>query len=90
MLHKNKILLIVSGGIAAYKSLELVRLLKSNGFQIFPVMTASANNFVTPLSLSVLAGEKVLEKLYDLDSEMNPRCSCCSSESDALPDTEQL
>ena len=70
MFYKNKILLIVSGGIAAYKSLELIRLLKDEGFWVVPVMTSSAENFVTPLSLSVLSGNKVHKELHDLDSEM--------------------
>ena len=70
MNYKKKILLIVSGGIAAYKSLELVRLLKERDFCVQPVMTTSATNFITPLSLSVLSGESIPLKLYDLDTEM--------------------
>ena len=69
-LEKKKILLIVTGGIAAYKSLELVRLLKSEGFSVVPVMTQAAESFVTPLSLSVLCEHKVVTKLHDLEAEM--------------------
>ena len=61
----------MTGGIAAYKSLELARLLKSEGFSVAPVMTQGAENFVTPLSLSVLCEQKVATKLHDLDSEMS-------------------
>jgi phosphopantothenoylcysteine decarboxylase/phosphopantothenate--cysteine ligase len=68
---KKTILLIVTGGIAAYKSLELIRLLKDDGFTVLPVMTRSAKKFVTPLSLSVLSGEKVVSQLHDVDSEMS-------------------
>ena len=70
-MEKKKILLIVTGGVAAYKSLELVRLLKSEGFSVVPVMTQGAENFVTPLSLSALCEHKVVTKLHDLDSEMS-------------------
>ena len=70
-LEKKKILLIVTGGIAAYKSLELVRLLKDAKVSVTPVMTRAAKKFVTPLSLSVLCGQKVIRKLYDIDTEMN-------------------
>ena len=61
----------MSGGIAAYKSLELIRLLRDARFSVIPVMTKSAEQFVTPLSLSVLSGHKVVTKLHDVDSEMN-------------------
>ena len=61
----------MSGGIAAYKSLELIRLLRDARFSVLPVMTKSAEQFVTPLSLSVLSGHKVATKLHDVDSEMN-------------------
>ena len=71
MTDKKKILLIVSGGIAAYKSLELVRLLVDEGFSILPVMTASSKHFITPLSLSVLSGNKVNSRLNDVDAEMS-------------------
>ena len=71
MIEKNKILLIVSGGIAAYKSLELIRLLKEEQFLVTPVMTASAEEFVTALSLSVLSGQKALTNLHNTDTEMS-------------------
>jgi len=71
MFYKKKILFIVSGGIAAYKSLELVRLLRQEDFLIVPVMTSSAGAFITPLSLSSLSGHKVHQALHDMDAEMD-------------------
>ena len=69
MLIGKRILLIVGGGIAAYKALELVRLLKAAGATVTPVMTAAAAQFVTPLSLSALAGARVWQHLFDLTDE---------------------
>jgi phosphopantothenoylcysteine decarboxylase / phosphopantothenate---cysteine ligase len=63
------ILLIVSGGIAAYKSLELVRLLKRQGVAVRAVMTASAAEFVTPLSLGVMTEDHVYGHMFDLKEE---------------------
>merc|ERR1711916_231207 len=57
------------GGIAAYKSLELIRLLKKQGADVTPVLTRAAQEFVTPLSVSALAGEKVYTDLFDLTDE---------------------
>lgn len=69
MLAGKRILLIIAGGIAAYKTLELIRLLKGQGAAVTPVMTRSAAEFVTPLSVSALAGEKVYTDLFDLTEE---------------------
>ena len=69
MLNGKKVLLIITGGIAAYKSLELVRKLKEKGAEVIPVMTKAAENFVTPMSVSALAQEKVFNKLFDLTDE---------------------
>jgi len=69
MLTGKKILLIITGGIAAYKSLELIRKLKDKDAEVIPVMTKSAENFVTPMSVSALAQEKVYNKLFDLTDE---------------------
>jgi phosphopantothenoylcysteine decarboxylase / phosphopantothenate---cysteine ligase len=65
----NRILLIVSGGIAAYKALELVRLLKAKGLGVRAVMTQSAEAFVTPMSLAVLSEDQVHTHLFDLKEE---------------------
>jgi len=69
MLTGKRILLIIGGGIAAYKSLELIRLLKKSGAAVTPVLTRAAGEFVTPLSVSALAGEKVYTDLFDLTDE---------------------
>jgi phosphopantothenoylcysteine decarboxylase/phosphopantothenate--cysteine ligase len=63
------ILLIVGGGIAAFKTLELVRELGRAGARVLPVLTENGARFVTPLSLSALAGEKVRTSLWDLEDE---------------------
>ena len=64
-----RILLIVSGGIAAYKSLELVRILRRHNIAVRAVMTKSAAEFVTPLSLSVMTEDHVYGHLFDLKDE---------------------
>lgn len=66
---KARILLIVSGGIAAYKSLELVRLLKKRGLAARAVLTDSASRFVTPLSMGVLTEDHVYGDMFDLKEE---------------------
>jgi len=68
-LKDKKILLIITGGIAAYKSLELIRLLKNNGSEIKTVLTKSGKEFVTPLSITSLTQDKVYEELFDSNSE---------------------
>lgn len=69
MLAGKRILLVIGGGIAAYKSLLLIRLLKGAGATVTPVLTRAGAEFVTPLSVSALAGEKVHEALFDLTDE---------------------
>ncbi|HEY1878543.1 MAG TPA: bifunctional phosphopantothenoylcysteine decarboxylase/phosphopantothenate--cysteine ligase CoaBC [Caulobacteraceae bacterium] len=64
-----KILLIVGGGVAAYKALELVRLLRKAGAEVSPVLTRAGAKFVTPLSLSALAEAQVRGDLFSLDDE---------------------
>ena len=68
-LKNKKILLIITGGIAAYKSLELIRLLKNKGSKIKTVLTKSGKEFVTPLSITSLTQNKVYEELFDSNSE---------------------
>ena len=65
----KRILLIVGGGIAAYKSLELVRRLKERGASVRAILTRAGAEFVTPLSLSVLTEEKAFTDLFDLKDE---------------------
>jgi phosphopantothenoylcysteine decarboxylase / phosphopantothenate---cysteine ligase len=69
MLAGRRILLIVGGGIAAYKSLELIRLLQKAGAGVAPVLTRGGAEFVTPLSISALAREPVHQALFDLTAE---------------------
>ncbi|HMO08076.1 MAG TPA: bifunctional phosphopantothenoylcysteine decarboxylase/phosphopantothenate--cysteine ligase CoaBC [Paracoccaceae bacterium] len=69
MLAGRHILLIVGGGIAAYKALELVRLIRKAGGRVTPVLTAAGERFVTPLSLSALCEAKVYRDLFDLTDE---------------------
>ncbi len=69
MLTGKRILLIIGGGIAAYKCLDLIRRLRERGAAVTPVMTRAAEEFVTPLSVSALAGEEVHRDLFDLTKE---------------------
>ena len=66
---KKKITIIIGGGIAAYKSLELIRFLQSENFEIIPVLTKSASNFITSLSISAISKNKVYSDLFDLNDE---------------------
>ena len=69
MLAGKRILLIVGGGIAAFKAPELIRLLRGAGASVSPVLTKAGAEFVTPLTLSSLAGEAVHSDLFDLTHE---------------------
>jgi len=68
-LNSKKILLIICGGIAAYKSLEVIRLLKKKGSSVKTILTNNAKNFVTPLSIASLSQEKVYTDLFNSDNE---------------------
>ncbi|WP_415184096.1 bifunctional phosphopantothenoylcysteine decarboxylase/phosphopantothenate--cysteine ligase CoaBC [Phaeovulum sp.] len=69
MLADKKILLIIGGGIAAYKTLDLIRRLRARGASVVPVLTRAGAEFVTPLSVSALAGAKCYTDLFDLTAE---------------------
>ncbi len=69
MLSGKHILLIIGGGIAAYKSLDLIRRLRERGARVTPVLTRAGEEFVTPLSISALTGVKVFRDLFDLGDE---------------------
>ena len=69
MLGSKRILLIIGGGIAAYKTLDLIRRLRERGAMVTPVLTRAGAEFVTPLSVSALAGRKVFSDLFDLTDE---------------------
>ena len=68
-LKEKKILLIISGGISAYKSLELIRILKKQKAEIKTILTKSAKEFITPLSITSLTQNKVYEDLFNLSDE---------------------
>ena len=68
-MDEKRILLIVGGGIAAYKSLELTRLLRKAGVAVRPILTKAGAEFVTPLSLSALAEDKVYSEIFSLTDE---------------------
>ena len=68
-LNNKKILFIICGGISAYKSLETIRLLKKNGAEIKTILTSSAKEFVTPLSVASLSQGKVYSDLFSLENE---------------------
>jgi len=65
----QRVLLIIGGGIAAYKAPELVRQLRAQGLAVRCLMTAAAEQFVSPLSLASVSGDKVYENLFDLTEE---------------------
>ncbi|NCO84999.1 MAG: bifunctional phosphopantothenoylcysteine decarboxylase/phosphopantothenate--cysteine ligase CoaBC [Rhodobacterales bacterium] len=69
MLAGKHILLIIGGGIAAYKALDLIRRLRERGARVTPVLTQAGAQFVTPLSVSALAGVRVFADLFDLTAE---------------------
>ena len=68
-LINKKILLVICGGIAAYKSLELIRIFKKNKCQVKTILTKGALEFITPLSVSSLSNEKVFTDLFDFKNE---------------------
>lgn len=69
MLSGKRILLIIGGGIAAYKALDLIRRIKERGAAVTPVLTRAGTEFVTPLSVAALAGARVYTDLFDLTDE---------------------
>lgn len=71
MLSGKKILLIISGGIAAYKSLDLIRRLRERGANVRPIMTASAQEFITPLTVGALAADHVYTELFSHEDEQD-------------------
>jgi len=68
-LKNKKILIIIGGGIAAYKSLDLIRILKKNKVEVKTILTKSGREFVTPLSLSTLTKSKTFENIFDSQTE---------------------
>ena len=68
-LNNKKILFIICGGISAYKSLEIIRMLKKSGVEIKTILTRNAKKFVTPLSIASLSQGKVYEDLFNVENE---------------------
>jgi phosphopantothenoylcysteine decarboxylase/phosphopantothenate--cysteine ligase len=68
-MHGKSVLLIIGGGIAAYKSLELIRRLRERGVAVRAILTSAGAQFVTPLSVSALSGEKTYQDLFSLTDE---------------------
>ena len=71
MLTDKRILLIIGGGIAAYKTLDLIRRLRERGAKVRAVMTAAAQEFVTPLSVGALTADHVFTDLFDRQDEQD-------------------
>jgi phosphopantothenoylcysteine decarboxylase/phosphopantothenate--cysteine ligase len=84
MLHGWRILLIISGGIAAYKSLDLIRRLKERGAVVRCILTKGAQEFITPLSAAALSGEKAYTDLFSLTDESEMGHLRLAQESDLL------
>ncbi len=84
MLKDNRVLLIVSGGIAAYKVLEVIRRLRETGAAVRCVLTRAGAQFVTPLSLAALSEDKVYEDLFSLTDESEMGHIRLSREADLL------
>ena len=68
-LQNKKVLLIIGGGISAYKALDLTRLLVKNNVEVKTVLTRSGKEFVTPLSITSLSNNKVFEDIFDVNNE---------------------
>ena len=68
-LKNKKILIIIGGGIAAYKSLDIIRLLKKSGCFVKAILTKSGKEFITPLSVTTLTGNRTFEEIFDKESE---------------------
>ena len=71
MLNNRRILLIIGGGIAAYKALDLIRRLKERGAKVRAILTKAGCEFVTPLSVSAIVGERAFTDLFDPQSEFD-------------------
>lgn len=84
MLKDKKILLIISGGVAAYKTLELIRLIRKNNGYVQCILTNGGSQFVTPLSVSSLSGNKAYSELWSLNDESEMGHIRLSRESDLI------
>lgn len=80
----RRLLLVIGGGIAAYKALELIRLARQAGHTVRCVLTRAATEFVTPLSVATLSGEKAFTELFDLTDELEIGHIRLAREADAI------
>src|SRR5438552_8674596 len=71
MLNDKRVLLVIGGGIAAYKALDLIRRLKERGAAVRCILTRAAQQFITPLAAGALAGERAFTDLFDPASEFD-------------------
>ena len=79
-----KILLVISGGISAYKSLELIRIIKNDGNEVKTILTSGGEKFVTPLSIAAISNEKVYQEIFSLKDESEMGHIQLSRESDVI------
>jgi phosphopantothenoylcysteine decarboxylase/phosphopantothenate--cysteine ligase len=70
-MKKKKILLIITGSIAAYKAMDLIRLLSKKSFCITCILTKAAAEFITPLLASSISGNKTYNELFSIDDELD-------------------
>src|ERR1700679_489859 len=84
MIEGKRILLVIGGGIAAYKALDLIRRLRERGATVKAVLTQAAKHFVTPLSIASLSGHKVYDDLFSLTDEAEMGHIELSREADLL------
>src|ERR1700722_16684036 len=83
-LSAARILLVIGGGVAAYKSLDLIRRLRERGASVRVIMTAAAKHFIAPLSAAALSGQKVYDDLFSLTDEAEMGHIELSREADLL------
>ena len=69
LLQNKKILLVIGGGISAYKALDLIRLLVKSNVDVKTILTKSGREFVTSLSITSLSNNKVFEDIFDVNNE---------------------
>src|SRR5919205_2504088 len=84
MLADKRILLVIGGGIAAYKALDLIRRLRERGAQVRCILTEGAQRFVTPLAAAALSGERAHTDLFDRESEADVGHIRLAREADAV------
>lgn len=84
MIKKKEIILGVTGSIAAYKACEIINRLKERSVSVTVVMTKDAEEFIAPLSLQSLSGNKLVRSLFDLADNINPAHICLAKRADLV------